>query len=154
MSEYQLDKIDRAILTALMKDAKKPYHEMAKELIVSNGTIHVRIQKMRDAGLITGSRITIDHAKLGMGVSSFIGINLTNAGDYESVLAKLTTFPEIVDVHYTTGQYSIFAKIVTKDTKSLHNFLIEKLQSISEIQSTETLISLDNPVNREVSLLD
>jgi len=147
-----MDKVDRAILTALMKDARRPYHEIATELIVSSGTIHVRIQKMKEAGVITGSRITLDKEKLGMGVSSFIGINLTNAGDYGAVLARLETFPEVVDIHYTTGQYSIFAKIVTKNTKSLHIFLIEKLQSIAEIQSTETLISLDNPVKRDISL--
>ena len=76
-------------------------------------------------------------------------MNLSHARTFKSVLEKLKSFPEVVDVHYTTGQYSLFVKILTKTTQDLHLFLIEKLQTIKDIQSTETFISLDNPVSRQ-----
>ena len=149
---YKLDKVDKEILEELLKNSRTPYQEMAKKLIVSNGTIHIRINKMKDAGVITGSKITIDPKKLGLGLCAFIGINLVNAGDYTKVVKKLKTFPEVVDIHFTTGQYSIFIKVLTKDTQDFHEFLLNKLQPIAEVQSTETLISLDNPLNREITI--
>ena len=145
----KLDKVDRQILEKLLEDSRKSYQEIARELIVSGGTIHVRVNKMKEAGIITGSKLTVDFTKLGLEVSAFIGINLVSARDYQTVLKQLDSFPEVSDVHYTTGQYSMFANIRARSTKELHLFLIEKLQSIKEIQSTETFISLDNPINRD-----
>lgn len=149
INNYKLDKVDRKILELLLKDSRKSYQEIARELIVSGGTIHVRINKMKEAGIITGSKLTVDFSMLGLEVSAFVGINLVSARDYQSVLSQLQTFKEVTDVHYTTGQYSMFANIKTRTTKELHLFLIEKLQTIKEIQSTETFISLDNPINRD-----
>lgn len=149
---YPIDKVDREILSRLLKDSRRSYQDIARELIVSGGTIHVRTNKMKEAGVITGSRITVDFSKLGLEVTAFVGINLGSAKDYQSVLPKLKKIPEVTEVHYTTGQYSLFVKVVTKSTRDLHLFLIEKLQAIKEIQSTETLISLDNPIQRDPAL--
>jgi Lrp/AsnC family transcriptional regulator, regulator for asnA, asnC and gidA len=150
--DYQIDEVDRAILIELLKDARKSYQDIAKNLIISGGTVHVRLNKMRDAGIIRGSKILVDFRKLGYEVCSFIGINLVSARDYQIVLDQLTSFPEVVDVHYTTGQYSMFAKVMAKTTNDLHLFLIEKLQTVSQIRSTETFISLDNPINRDAKI--
>lgn len=149
---YPIDKVDREILSRLLEDSRRSYQDIARELIVSGGTIHVRTNKMKEAGVITGSRITVDFGRLGLEVTAFVGINLGTAKDYQSVLPKLKKLTEVTEVHYTTGQYSLFVKIVTKSTRDLHLFLIEKLQAIKEIQSTETLISLDNPIQRDPAL--
>jgi Lrp/AsnC family transcriptional regulator, regulator for asnA, asnC and gidA len=147
--EVKLDKVDREILKALLKDSRRSYQDIASELIVSPGTIHVRLNKLKEAGVITGSKITVDYKLLGFEVCAFIGINLVSAKDYQNVLRQLNEFPEVVEVHYTTGQYSMFIKVLARTTKELHLFLIEKLQNVSQIQSTETFISLDNPIDRE-----
>ena len=149
---YPIDKVDREILSRLLQDSRRSYQDIARELIVSGGTIHVRTSKMKEAGVITGSRITVDFGRLGLEVTAFVGINLGTAKDYQTVLPKLKKLTEVTEVHYTTGQYSLFVKIVTKSTRDLHLFLIEKLQAIKEIQSTETLISLDNPIQRDPAL--
>jgi len=149
---YPLDKVDREILSRLLSDSRRSYQDIARELIVSGGTIHVRTNKLKEAGVIRGSRIDVDFTRLGLEVTAFVGVNLSSAKDYQTVLPKLRKLPEVVEVHYTTGQYSLFVKIITKSTRELHLFLIEKLQAIKEIQSTETLISLDNPIQRDPAL--
>ena len=149
LEEYQLDDVDREILKRLIEDSRTSFQEIARELIVSGGTIHVRVNKMKEAGIITGSKLKVDFTRLGLEVAAFVGINLRSAGDYKTVLDKLDALPEIVDVHYTTGNYSMFVKVLAKNTKELHLFLIERLQAIPEVQSTETLISLDNPITRD-----
>lgn len=146
---YLLDKVDREILHHLMNDSRKSFQEIARELIVSGGTIHVRINKMKEAGIIKGSKLVIDPRKLGLEVCAFIGVNLVSAKDYQKVLDHLEKMDEVTNVHYTTGQYSLFIKVYAGTTLKLHHFLIEKLQTIKEIQSTETFISLDNPISRE-----
>tara|TARA_B100000683_G_C12474392_1_gene548948 strand:+ start:136 stop:609 length:474 start_codon:yes stop_codon:yes gene_type:complete len=148
----KLDDLDKKILEKLLSDSRTSYQEIARDLIVSGGTIHVRINKMKEAGVIKGSKLVLDVGKLGLEFQAFVGINLVNARDYKTVLEKLKDFPEIVEVHYTTGGFSLFAKTLTKNSKEFHLFLIEKLQSIQEIQSTETIISLDNPVCKEVTI--
>ena len=150
--EYKMDDLDKKILNKLILNSRESYQEIARELVVSGGTIHVRINKMREAGIIKGSKILLDVSKLGFEFHAFVGINLVNARDYQKVLKRLKQFPEVVEVHYTTGQYSLFAKVLSKNSKDFHLFLVEKLQSIQEIQSTETIISLDNPINKEAKI--
>jgi Lrp/AsnC family transcriptional regulator for asnA, asnC and gidA len=149
---YPIDKVDREILSRLLQDSRRSYQDIAREIIVSGGTIHVRTNKMKEAGVIKGSRIVVDFTKLGLEVTAFVGINLGSAKDYQTVLPKLKKLKEITEVHYTTGEYSLFVKVVTRSTRDLHLFLIERLQAIKEIQSTETLISLDNPIQRDPAL--
>ena len=146
---HSLDSLDCNILNQLLKNSRKSFQEIARELVVSGGTIHVRVNKMKEAGIISGSKLQVDFSKLGLGVCSFIGINLNSAKDYQAVLKQLTNIDEVVEVYYTTGQYSLFVKVIVGNIKDFHLFLVEKLQSISQIQSTETFISLDNPINRE-----
>lgn len=149
---YEIDKLDRQILQKLMEDSRKSFQEIARELIVSGGTIHVRINKLKEAGIIKGSKLLVDFSKLGYSVCTFIGVNLVSAKDYPQVFKKLKKFPEVVEVHYTTGNYTLFIKVMAKSTQDLHLFLIEKLQTIEQIQSTETFISLDTPLMRDVNL--
>lgn len=147
---YQLDELDRGILNALMENARTPYAELAKVFTVSPGTIHVRVEKMKQAGIITGAHITVNPRRLGYDVCCFIGIILKSAKDYPSALKKLESIEEVVEAYYTTGHYSIFIKIMCRSIDSLQHVLINKIQTIDEIQSTETLISLQNPITRTI----
>lgn len=146
----QIDDLDRGILNALMANARTAYAELAKQFNVSPGTIHVRVEKMKQAGIIKGTRVEIDPKYLGYDVCCFIGIILKSARDYPSALAKLDALDEVVEAWYTTGHYSVFIKVMCRSIDALQQVLINKIQTIDEIQSTETLISLQNPIMRTI----
>lgn len=148
--KVEIDKLDQQILRLLIQDARAPYAEMGKKFGVSAATIHVRVEKMRQAGIIEATKIVVDERKLGYDVCCFIGIILKSAKDYDKVIAKLQEFDEVVEAYYTTGNYSIFIKVMTHTIEELHSVLAGKIQSIDEIQSTETLISLQNPILRDI----
>ena len=150
MLNYEIDNLDREILKELQKDARRSFQEIARDLIVSGGTIHVRYNKLKEIGVIKGSKLLVDPTKLGYDICAFVGINLHNARDYKAVIKQLKTMPEILEAHYTTGKYNIFLKIIAKSTRGLHDFLIERLQETPQIQSTETLISLEIPIEHDI----
>ena len=146
----RIDDLDRDILNALMTDARVPYAEMAKRFNVSPATVHVRVEKMRASQIITGTEVIVNPKLLGYDVCCFIGINLYAARDYHSALEKLNQLDEVVEAYYTTGAYNIFVKLMCHSIEELQHVLINKLQAIKEVQSTETLISLQYPINRNV----
>ena len=151
MAEHlQLDNLDRGILNALLDNARTAYAELAKQFNVSPGTIHVRVEKMKQAGIILGTRVDIDPRQLGFDVCCFIGIILKSARDSPAALSKLEALDEVVEAWYTTGHYSIFIKVMCRSIDALQQVLINKIQTIDEIQSTETLISLQNPIMRTI----
>jgi|TARA_B000000565_G_scaffold233766_1_gene193763 Lrp/AsnC family transcriptional regulator for asnA, asnC and gidA len=151
-SNYQIDNIDRGILSELMINAKVPYTEIAKKLIVSAGTIHVRMKKMEEAGIVKNSRLHINYELLGFDLTAFLGIYLEKGSTYTDVIQQLNLIPEIVEAHYTTGVYSIFAKIRCKNTKHMRQILNEEIQSIKGIQRTETTISLEQSIDKHIIL--
>ena len=151
-SNYQIDNIDRGILSELMINAKVPYTEIAKKLIVSAGTIHVRMKKMEEAGIVKNSRLHINYELLGFDMTAFLGIYLEKGSTYTDVIKQLNLIPEIVEAHYTTGVYSIFAKIRCKNTKHMRQILNEEIQSIKGIQRTETIISLEQSIDKNINL--
>ncbi len=148
-----IDKLDRQILSILMRDAKMPYTDIAKKLFVSGGTVHVRMRKLEQLGVVLEANLKVDHSMLGFDVSAFIGIYLDKSSRYHEVIEKLRGIPEIVAAHYTTGNYAIFARLVCRDTVHLRTVLSEKIQSIEGIQRTETFISLEESINRPISIL-
>ena len=149
---YQIDNIDRGILSELMINAKVPYTEIAKKLIVSAGTIHVRMKKMEEAGIVKNSRLHINYELLGFDMTAFLGIYLEKGSTYTDVIQQLNLIPEMVEAHYTTGVYSIFAKIRCKNTKHMRQILNEEIQSIKGIQRTETIISLEQSIDKHIIL--
>jgi|TARA_B100001093_G_scaffold478517_2_gene506766 Lrp/AsnC family transcriptional regulator for asnA, asnC and gidA len=151
-ANYQIDNIDRGILSELMINAKVPYTEIAKKLIVSAGTIHVRMKKMEEAGIVKNSRLHINYELLGFDMTAFLGIYLEKGSTYTDVIQQLNLIPEIVEAHYTTGVYSIFAKIRCKNTKHMRQILNEEIQSIKGIQRTETIISLEQSIDKHIIL--
>jgi Lrp/AsnC family transcriptional regulator for asnA, asnC and gidA len=151
-SVLNLDKLDLGIIQQLMHDASVSYAEMGKKLYVSAGTIHVRIKKLQESGIISGVKFQVDLKKLGYDVIAFIGIYLEKSSLYDNVARELKKIPEIVRMNYTTGNYSIFAEIVCKDIAQLRIILHDELQKIKGIERTETFISLEESLNRSVTV--
>ncbi|MBM3178489.1 MAG: Lrp/AsnC ligand binding domain-containing protein [Bacteroidetes bacterium] len=150
----ELDKTDFKILEVLMQDASKPYTEVAKKVFVSQGTIHVRMGKMEAAGIVEKTTLRVNYAKLGFDITAFIGIYLEKSALYDKVLAKLKDIQEITSIHYTTGNYSMFAKIHCRDTNHLKAVLHEKIQQVEGIERTETMISLEESLDRNLALAE
>ena len=150
----EIDDLDRQILAKLTADGKTPYTDLAKQLYVSSGTIHVRMKKMEQLGIVQGSTLLVDYSKLGYDITAFLGIYLDKSSLYDEVAEGLKNIPEIVDAHYTTGLYSIFVKIVCKDTNHLRQILHDKIQKIAGIQRTETFISLEQSISRPVNFFE
>ncbi len=149
----QLDDLDRKILTLLTEDAKRPYTDLAKELYVSGGTIHVRMKKMEEQGIVLGSKLEIDYRKLGYDIIAFIGIYMDKSSLYDKIIEQLRDIPEVVSAFYTTGSYGVFLRLVCRDTEHLRMVLTDKIQQIPGIQRTETFISLEEDINRPPDLL-
>lgn len=148
----EIDNLDIQILSILMKNATTPYTEIAKELIVSGGTIHVRMKKLEELGIIKGANLEINPQKLGYDICAFLGIFLEKGSQYNNAVKQLKTVNEIVELHYTTGSWSIFAKIICRDTTHLREILNEQIQSVEGIQRTETFISLEESIKRQIIL--
>ena len=155
-AKLNLDKLDLQIIQEMMENAEVSYADLGKKFFVSGGTIHVRIKKLEDYGIVKGTRLNVDLKLLGYDVIAFIGIYLEKSSLYDSVAQQLKKIPEIVRLNYTTGNYSMFAEIVCKDIQQLKFVLHDELQKIKGIERTETFISLDEsfcrnvPVHKEV----
>ena len=149
---FELDNLDIQILSILMEDATTPYTEIAKKLIVSGGTIHVRMKKMQDMEIISGSHLIINPQKIGYDICAFLGIYLEKGSQYKDAVESLRKIKEVVELHYTTGSYSMFAKIICRDTNHLRQVLNEDIQGVKGIQRTETLISLEESIKRQITL--
>ncbi|MDZ7645726.1 MAG: Lrp/AsnC ligand binding domain-containing protein [Cytophagales bacterium] len=149
---FEIDNTDLKILEILMQDAKRPYTEVARKVNVSQGTVHVRMNKMEEAGILDKTTLRINYAKLGYDITAFIGIYLEKSALYDKVLAKLKDIPEITNIHYTTGNYSMFVKIHCRDTNHLKEVLHDKMQQVEGIERTETMISLEESLDRNLKL--
>jgi Lrp/AsnC family transcriptional regulator for asnA, asnC and gidA len=150
---YELDDTDRKILALLVEDAKIPYTEIARKVHVSGGTVHVRMARLEELGIVKGATLKMDYQKLGYGVNAFLGIYLLKSSVYNSVAEQLREIPEVVSIHFTTGAYGVFARLVCRDTQHLRDVLYHRVQLIEGIERTETLISLEEALNRPIHLL-
>ncbi len=148
----EIDKIDYQILSQLMEDAGTPYTEIAKKVNVSGGTVHVRMKKLQEMGIVKGSSLVIDYSKLGYDITAFLGIYLEKSSYYDQAAHELQLIPEVVNIHYTTGNYSMFVKIICRDTQHLREVLHDKIQKVNGISRTETIISLEESMNRNIKL--
>ena len=148
--KLNLDKLDLQIIQEMMEDAEVSYADLGKKLFVSGGTIHVRIKKLEELGVVKGKKLSVDLKELGYDVIAFIGIYLEKSSLYDSVAKELKKVPQIVRLNYTTGNYSMFAEIVCKDIQQLRYVLHDELQKIKGIERTETFISLEESLVRHV----
>lgn len=150
--KLNIDKLDLLIIQHMMDNAEMSYAELGKKLFVSGGTIHVRIKKLQEAGIVQGTKLKTNIRRLGYDVIAFIGIYLKESSLYDGVAKELQKIPEIVRLNYTTGNYSMFAEIVCKDITQLRFVLHDELQKIKGIERTETFISLEESFSRSVTV--
>jgi Lrp/AsnC family transcriptional regulator for asnA, asnC and gidA len=134
----------------MMEDASISYADLGKKLFVSGGTIHVRIKKLQELGVVKGTKLNVDLKHLGYDITAFVGIYLEKSSLYDVVAEELKKIPEIIRLNYTTGNYSMFIEVVCKDINQLRFVLHDSLQKIKGIERTETLISLDESFSRNV----
>jgi Lrp/AsnC family transcriptional regulator for asnA, asnC and gidA len=151
--DKNLDKLDLQIIQAMMQDAEVSYADLGKQFFVSGGTIHVRIKKLEELGIVQGKRLAVDLKVLGYDIIAFIGIYLEKSSMYDTVVTALKHIPQVVRVNYTTGNYSMFVEIVCKDIQQLRFVLHDELQKIKGIERTETLISLEESFSRNVKIV-
>lgn len=152
-ANLEIDKLDLQILSMLMENAQTPYTEIAKQLAVSGGTVHVRMKKLTNMGVVKGAHLEVDASMLGYDITAFVGMFLEKGSLYNRIVKQLESIPEITEIHYTTGRYGIFIKIVSKNTRQLRAVLNDKIQPIEGIQRTETFISLEESMKRPIKIL-
>lgn len=148
----KLDGIDKTILNFLMKDAKKPILEIAKNIGITGAAVHQRLRKLEKSGLIEGSRMMLDARLLGYKTMAFVGVYLDKAVSNPQAVKKLSQIPEVIECHYTTGNWSIFLKILCRDNEHLMNVLNKDIQAIEGVSRTETFISLNQQINRQIKI--
>jgi len=151
-AHLHIDELDKKILALVSKNARVPYLEVARECNVSGAAIHQRIQRLIKIGVITGSEFIINPKSVGLSTCAYMGIYLQKAALFSEVLKKLEKIPEIVECHYTTGEYSLFIKVVTRDNEHLKEILAGKLQKIDGIERTATFISLEENFKRQFTI--
>ncbi|MBP5135411.1 MAG: Lrp/AsnC ligand binding domain-containing protein [Paludibacteraceae bacterium] len=147
-----MDKIDLKILQIISENARIPYQEVGDACGISRTAVHQRVQKMFDEEVLTGSGYKVDPHKLGYQVCTYIGIKLEKASKYKEVLPELNKIPELVECHFTTGPYTLLVKLYARDTQHLMQLLNGQIQEIPGVSETETLMSLDESINRTIQL--
>jgi Lrp/AsnC family transcriptional regulator for asnA, asnC and gidA len=153
-AKFNIDKLDLKIIQEMLENAETPYAELGKKLFVSGGTIHVRIKKLEELGIVKGKKLKVNIATLGYDITAFVGIFLEKSSLYDVVAKELERIPEIIRLNYTTGNYSMYIEIVCKDINQLRRVLHDDLQKIKGIERTETLISLAESFNRNIHVAE
>ena len=154
MANYHIDEIDRRILSYLVNNARMPFLEIARECNISGAAVHQRVKKMESNGIISGSRMVIKPGAIGLNVCAFISVCLSEDNKYPDVVAALKHVPEIVECHFITGKAALFLKGYCFDNEHLLDILINTIQRIPYVQSTDTMISLDQSFEREIWVKD
>ncbi|MDO6596794.1 winged helix-turn-helix transcriptional regulator [Oceanihabitans sp. 2_MG-2023] len=152
MAKFKLDEIDHQILDMLIQNTRVPFTDIAKKLLISAGTVHVRVKKMEDAGIIKGSSLTLDYKKLGYSFIAYVGVFLQNTSQTKFVLERINEIPNVTVAHITTGKFNIFCKIRAKNTEHAKD-IIFKLDDIDGIYRTESMISLEESINDKKRLM-
>src|SRR5690554_2556561 len=152
MAKFRLDEIDHQILDMLIDNTRVPFTDIAKNLMISAGTVHVRVKKMEDAGIIMGSSLTLDYEKLGYAFIAYVGVYLHNTSQSKFVLERLKDIPYVTVAHVTTGKFNIYCKIRARDTHHAKE-IIFAIDDIEGVYRTETMISLEESINDKKRLM-
>ncbi|NVJ64282.1 MAG: Lrp/AsnC ligand binding domain-containing protein [Flavobacteriaceae bacterium] len=147
-----LDGIDKEILRFLMEDARKPILEIARHIGISGAAIHQRLRKLESSGIIKGSKFIVDPKVVGYNTMAYVGIFLDKAMSNPKAIKALKDIPEVLECHYTTGNWSILIKVLCRDNAHLMDLLNKKIQQIEGVSRTETFISLDQQIDRQIQL--
>ena len=152
MESYKLDKLDKLILSELINNARKPYLEIARQCGVSGAAIHQRVKRLEEMGVIEGSSTLIKPSSIGYTICAFMFLNLTENNKYSEVIAALEKVPEIVECHFITGRSALLIKLYFEDNAHFMEVALNTIQKIPFVQSTETMVSLDEPLKRQISI--
>ncbi len=152
MSKLKMDEIDHQILQYLIANCRTPFTEIAKKILVSAGTIHIRVKKMEEMGIIKGSTLIIDYEKMGYTFIAYVGLVVSNSAFSTKIIDKIRNIPEVTVAHLTTGKFSVYCKIRAKNTKHAKN-IIFKLSEIKGVERTESSISLEEIINDKKRLM-
>ncbi|WP_299252187.1 Lrp/AsnC ligand binding domain-containing protein [uncultured Aquimarina sp.] len=152
MAKFKLDEVDHQILDMLIENTRTPFTDIAKKLLISAGTVHVRVKKMEEAGIIEGSSLTLDYKKLGYSFIAYVGIYLQNTSQTKFVLQRIKEIPYVTVAHITTGKFNIFCKVRAKDTNHAKDIIFQ-LDDIDGVYRTETMISLEESINDKKRLM-
>ena len=153
MANQKLDGLDKQILKLIADDARIPFLEVARACDVSGAAIHQRIQKLTNMGVLNGSQFIIEPEKLGYETCAFIGLNLKNPEDFDTVVEELKRIPEVTECHYTTGNFDMFIKIYAQNNHHLLTIIHDKLQPLG-LSSSQTLISFHSAFERQLPIMD
>jgi len=152
MAKFKLDETDHQILDMLIENTRTPFTDIAKKLLISAGTVHVRVKKMEEAGIIIGSSLTLDYKKLGYAFIAYVGVFLKNTSQTKFVLERINEIPFVTVAHVTTGKFNVFCKIRAKNTQHAKD-IIFLLDDIEGVYRTETMISLEESINDKKRLM-
>ncbi len=150
--KLKIDGIDKKILRYLMTDARKPILEIARNIGISGAAIHQRLRKLENSGLIAGSKFIINPKIMGYTTMAYIGIYLDKAMSNPTAVKELEKIPEVLECHYTTGNWSILIKVLCRDNEHLMQVLNKNIQQIDGVSRTETFISLEQQIDRQISV--
>lgn len=153
MAHHNLDSLDKKILRLIAEDARIPFLEVARSCNVSGAAIHQRIQKLNSFGVLKGSQFIIDPEKIGYETCAYIGLNLRNPEDFDKAVEALRNIPEVVECHYTTGDYDMFIKIYAFNNHHLLNIIHDRLQPLG-LSRSETIISFNSAFDRQLPIVD
>jgi Lrp/AsnC family transcriptional regulator for asnA, asnC and gidA len=153
MSHQRLDPLDQQILSLIAADARRPFLEVARLCNVSGAAIHQRIQKLTNLGILKGSQFIIDPEKIGYETCAYVGLNLQDPSKFDVVVEALRDIPEVVECHYTTGDYDMFIKIFALNNHHLLTIIHDKLQPLG-LSRSETIISFGSAFNRRLPIVD
>ncbi|MFP9114061.1 Lrp/AsnC family transcriptional regulator [Flavobacterium sp. RHBU_3] len=151
-AQIEIDGIDKEILRYLMEDARKPILQIAGKIGISGAAIHQRLRKLEQSGVISGSKFTVNTKVLGYSTMAFVGIYLDKASSNPEAVKELKKIPEVLECHYTTGNWSILIKIICRDNEHLMQLLNNRIQPIPGVSRTETFISLEQQIERQIQL--
>lgn len=152
MTKFKLDKLDHQILDILIDDTRTAFTDIAKRLDISAGTVHVRVRKMEEAGIITGSTLNLDYKKLGYTFVAYVGIYLRKTSQTKFVIERINEIPNVVEAHVPTGKFNVFCKIRAKDTEHAKR-VIYLLDDIEGVYRTETMVSMEESLSNKKSLM-
>lgn len=152
MAKFRLDEIDHQILDILIENTRTPFTDIAKKLNISAGTVHVRVKKMEEAGIIIGSSLVLDYSKLGYAFIAYVGVFLQKTSQTKFVLERINEIPFVTVAHVTTGKFNVFCKIRARDTEHAKQIIFQ-LDDIEGVYRTETMISMEESLNDKKRLM-
>ncbi len=152
MAKFKLDTLDHKILNILIDDTRTAFTDIAKKLNISAGTVHVRVKKMEEAGIITGSTLNLDYDKLNYNFIAYVGVLLEKTSQTKFVIQRINQIPNVVEAHIPTGEFNIFCKIRAQDTHQA-KMIIYELDDIEGVYRTETIVSMEECINDKKRLM-